>query len=252
MTKWLKSYLKIRKIFFYDISLKYRKEYKINIHDWTQNPYYVLKYKFICEVASIVSYLIFKTKITPNLITLINLLLALIAMIIFVINNEQLKFFGILIFFSKQVLDNTDGFIARKKKLVSKFGEKLDKICGHIYYYSIMISLFAHNFYLSKEITIIILGSLIILLDLTSNFYKKDQKILKKNKNSFVSRNYNFFKLFNFDGRTLKTDFVLLIILIELYFNFNYISTFLVYLFLVNKFMRNLYRFISYFYANHK
>ena len=116
MITWFKSYYKIRKLFISDISLKYQKEYKINIHNWLHNPYYTLKYKFICELASIISFLIFKTKITPNFITLINLLFALAAMLIFLFNFEQLIILGIFIFFSKQVLDNIDGFIARKKK----------------------------------------------------------------------------------------------------------------------------------------
>lgn len=253
MITWFKSYYKIRKLFISDISLKYQKEYKINIHNWLHNPYYTLKYKFICELASIISFLIFKTKITPNFITLINLLFALAAMLIFLFNFEQLIILGIFIFFSKQVLDNIDGFIARKKKMVSNYGKELDEICGHTYYYAILISLISHNYYLSENIITLFFGGLIIFFDLANVIFKKNFKILqKKNKTDFIGKNINFFNFFNFDGRTLKTDFLLLIIIIELNLNLFTISTLLIYIFLINKFLRNFYRLAAIIYARNK
>ena len=62
------------------------------------------------------SYLILKTNITPNFITLFNLFLGVVAFIIFAGDIHQLKILGLIILFSKQILDNVDGFIARKKK----------------------------------------------------------------------------------------------------------------------------------------
>ena len=93
MRNFFKNYLKIRKLFISDISYKYKKNYKINIHDWSSNPYYALKYKFIYELASIISFAIFKTKVTPNLITLVNLFLAILATLIFTI-TFNLKFWN--------------------------------------------------------------------------------------------------------------------------------------------------------------
>ena len=180
---------------------------------------------------------------TPNLITIVNLFLAILATLIFTFNYIQFKILGILIFFGKQILDNIDGFIARKKKLFSAYGKKLDELCGHVYYYSIIISLIAHNYYLSKSNKIIILGLLIISLDLMNIFFRKKNKTLKnKNMNSYFNNKFDFFKFLNFDGRTLKTDFLLLVILIELIFNFFTISKFLIYIFFISKLLRNLYR----------
>ena len=253
MRNFFKNYLKIRKLFISDISYKYKKEYKINIHDWSSNPYYVLKYKYIYELASIISFAIFKTKVTPNFITLVNLFLALLATLIFFFNYIQFKALGISIFFSKQVLDNIDGFIARKKKLFSTYGKKLDEFCGHIYYYSIIISLIAHNYHLSQSNKIIILGLLIISLDLINIFFKKKIKTLKnKNTNSYFKNKLDFFKFLNFDGRTLKTDFLLLVIIVELSFNFFTISNFLIYIFVISKLFRNLYHTIFNKYARNK
>ena len=60
--------------------------------------------------------------------------------------------------------------------------------------------------------------------------------------NSYLNNKFDFFKFLNFDGRTLKTDFLLLVILIELIFNFFTISKFLIYIFFISKLLRNLYR----------
>lgn len=253
MYNFFKEYLKIRKLFILDISNKYKKQYKINIHDWSSNPYYVLKYKFIYELASIISFVIFKTKITPNLITLVNLFLALLAAFIFLFNYIQFKIFGILIFFGKQVLDNIDGFIARKKKLFSVYGKKLDQFCGQVYYYSIIISFIAHNFHLSKNNIIIFIGAIIILLDLINIFFKKNIKSFKnKTMNNYFNNKLDYFKFLNFDGRTLKTDFLLFIIIAELSFNFFIISELLIYIFLISKLLRNIYRAIFNEYGRNK
>ena len=237
------KYLNFRKFFFDNIAKKFNKDYKININSWFPNPYIKLKYKYICEAASIFFYIFLKTNITPNFITIANILFAILASLIFMFNVGELKFLGLFIFFSKTILDIVDGFIAREKKLTSKIGTKLDPICGHIYYYSIFLSLIFHNYYSSYNNKIILLiGFLVILLDVTNlSFSKETKKAGKINKNYFFRKIYIFLKIINFDGRTSKTDLILFIILIETINNFYIFSQFLIYLFLAPKILRNSY-----------
>ena len=163
------------------------------------------------------------------------------ALAIFSLNINDLKYIGIFIFFSKNVLDNVDGFIAREKKLISLTGKKLDEVSGHVYYYSIFLSLIFHSYYLTDNIIILFFGFFIILLDLINLIYNKQEKnSIKKNKSKLFKKIYQFLKIINFDGRTFKTDFVILIILIEILSNIYLLSTFLIYLFFIPKILRNL------------
>ena len=91
------NYFAVRKAFFNDIIKKYRKQYKIDLKEWLPNPYYILKYKYICETSSFFSYLILKTNITPNFITLFNLFFGVVAFIIFVADIHQFKILGLII-----------------------------------------------------------------------------------------------------------------------------------------------------------
>ena len=241
------NYFAVRKAFLNDIIKKYRRQYKIDLKKWLPNPYYILKYKYICEISSFFSYLILKTNITPNFITLFNLFLGVVAFIIFAGDIHQLKILGLIIFFSKQILDNVDGIIARKKKITSKFGAHLDEICGHVYYFSIFFSLTFHSYYLSNNNqNILFIGFVALMLDLiNSNFSKKLKKIKKNYINYFLIKFYLFLKIINFDGRTIKTDLIILTILVELFYNLNYFSYLLLWIFITPKILRNLYRFLK-------
>ena len=60
---------KVRQKFIDDITSKYKNQYSINLKSWLPNPYYTLKYKFICEMASFLSYFFLKSGITANFVT---------------------------------------------------------------------------------------------------------------------------------------------------------------------------------------
>ena len=185
------KFKKLRRIFLEKITQKFKKDYKININRWFPNPYLKIKYKYIFEFASIFSYIFYKTNIVPNVITLLNILLAIVALAIFSLNINDLKYIGIFIFFSKNVLDNVDGFIAREKKLISLTGKKLDEVSGHVYYYSIFLSLIFHSYYLTDNIIILFFGFFIILLDLINLIYNKQEKnSIKKNKSKLFKKIY--------------------------------------------------------------
>ena len=229
---------KVRQKFIDDITSKYKNQYSINLKSWLPNPYYTLKYKFICEMASFLSYFFLKSGITANFVTFLNLFLGIVALVIFALNINELKFLAIIIFFSKQILDNVDGFIARKNRSSSKFGAKLDSICGHVYYHSVLISLVFHNYYIFNEVIFLYLGLISLLLDIL--IIKNKKKKYNFNIRSLPINNfYIFLKIINYDGRTIKTDFILFIILIESFFYPLNISFLLIFVFLTPKLLRN-------------
>ena len=111
---------KVRQKFIDDITSKYKNQYSINLKSWLPNPYYTLKYKFIWKWHLSILFLF---KIGNNrFVTFLNLFLGIVALVIFALNINELKFLAIIIF-SKQILDNVDGFIARKKDLPLNSGE---------------------------------------------------------------------------------------------------------------------------------
>jgi len=238
------KFTKVRKAFLNDIINKYKNQYLIDLKSWFPNPYYTLKYKFICEVASFISYFFLKLKLTANTVTMINLLLGILALMIFAMNISELKIIGLLIFFSKQILDNVDGFIARVNKSSSGFGKNLDAICGHVYYHSIFFSLAFHNYYIFENVIFIYLGFLALLLDILVIKNKKTKKRYNLN-NKYLSLNnlYILLKAINYDGRTKKTDLILLLILIETFIFPLSFSFLLIFLFLIPKILRNFYLF---------
>ena len=106
--------IKVREEFIDDITTKYKNQYYINLKSWFPNPYYTLKYKFICEIASILSFFCIKMKITANIVTF-KFIFGGACFCNFCLDITKYKLLAILIF-SKQILDNVDGFIARKNK----------------------------------------------------------------------------------------------------------------------------------------
>ena len=84
---------------------------------------------------------------------------------------------------------------------------------------------------------------LITLSDLFNiNKTKNKQFVKNQIKKKFIYKIYNFF---NYDGRTTKTDFILLIILLEKKLNDFDFSYYLIILFLIIKLSRNLYSIIK-------
>ena len=222
-----------RKKCFNDVIKKYKVDHKIDLNSWKTSPYIKIKYLYINEISAFAGLIFYKLNISPNTITLANIFFAIVATIIFVFNFESFYILGLLIFFSKNIFDNIDGFIARITNKTSRFGHKLDFFSGIIYYYGVLISLTFHSFFQSKDLNLIYALVLITLSDLFN---------INKTKNKFIYKIYNFF---NYDGRTTKTDFILLIILLEKKLNDFDFSYYLIILFLIIKLSRNLYSIIK-------
>ena len=235
------KYFKLRKKFIYQLVEKFKNDYGIYL-SWRDSPYIKFKYIYICEIAAFFSYFFFYFNIKPNIITYLNIILAIIASIFFLIGETYLQIISLIIFFSKNILDNVDGFIAREKNLSSRFGASLDKFSGVIYYYSFLTSLIVHNYYLLNEKIILFSVILFLFLDLTNFKIKRNlNKINYDKKNITFKKILYILKSLNYDGRTKITDITILVIIFELFSNLYVVSTFLIILFLILKIIRNLY-----------
>src|SRR4030065_481052 len=102
----------IRKI-RYDYTVDYDNFLGIDVNDWKKNPYTWFKSRFYIAFSAILVFLLLRTRIHPNTITLIYALCGLVGGVLLAIPNNITIFLGIFIFFSKGILDWSDGLLAR-------------------------------------------------------------------------------------------------------------------------------------------
>jgi archaetidylinositol phosphate synthase len=93
---------------------------------------------FYQQIAFLITSFLVKTKITPNLVTIISLLLGIISAI-FV--YYQYFILGVFFLNFSFILDCVDGQLARAKKLESDFGTWLDNISDRVVENVIILSL---------------------------------------------------------------------------------------------------------------
>ena len=232
------KYTKIRRFI-------YKRDINLYLHEFNwdfkfiKSPYRKIKTIFNIEVSSVVLYLIHKTNLKPNDVTLAGVLWISLGCIMLCTNNNLLMLLGLLTFFTKRVLDIVDGSLAHIKKQYSKMGHELDLwaadinkilvITGFCFY---IFNSTSNHIYLLLLILIIILNFIDPRKHLSSFKFSKiiynknlkthSQKI-KNESNSVV----NFFKVFNYDGRSSYTDLIVVLIIIDMNYNIiTYISFF--------------------------
>lgn len=236
-------YISLQKKYVNDVHQKFKKQYSIDLGARSKNLYIRLKYIYNNYIGAFFAYFFIKSNISANTITCINGALGLLALSIFLFNLENLKIIGIIIFFSKNILDNVDGFVARFKNETSKLGDKLDLYSAYVYHFAILISLAVNNFYQSNEIFILMLLIMIIFLDIFNPMrLKKVQRNLKNSKKKLYNTSlYTLLRITNYDGRTTITDMIILILILEIYFKVFVLSNIILVLFLAFKFSRNIF-----------
>ena len=107
---------------------QYQYNYTLFPHmkDWKHNPYRYLQARFYMEASAILVFLLLRTKIRPNSITIIYGLAGILAGILLSIPLRATILMALFIFFTKGILDWTDGHLARAKGQVSVTGHVLD------------------------------------------------------------------------------------------------------------------------------
>ncbi len=80
--------------------------------------------------ANFLAFLISKTKVTPNQVTLCSIFPAILSSAFFAVGSFSFALAGLFFFYMWAVVDHADGSLARKKQKASFFGEKLDDFCN--------------------------------------------------------------------------------------------------------------------------
>ena len=242
-------YISLQKKYVNDVQQKFKKQYSIDLGAHSKNLYIRLKYIYNNYIGAFFAYIFIKLIISANIITCLNGALGLFALSIFSFNFENFKIIGLIIFFSKNILDNVDGFVARFKNETSKLGDKLDLYSAYIYHFAVLISLAINNFYQSNEIFILIILLMIIFLDIFNPMRLKKLKKNLKNSKKKISTTflYTLFRFTNYDGRTTITDMIILILILEIFFKIFILSKIILILFLTFKFLRNIFYLLNFF-----
>ena len=109
------SLQKIRKL-HYKEQIKKLGSLGTDINNFFSNPYTFFKSRYYIEVSSFLVFFLQFSKISPNFITSIYIVLSLSVLFLLSSNNEILILTSIIILFTKGVLDWSDGLLARIKK----------------------------------------------------------------------------------------------------------------------------------------
>jgi len=233
--------------------------FKINIDDFKSNPYTFLKWRFYLETSSLILYVLVRTNIKPNQISLFYAFLGILTLFFLGLPFEKKIFLyiGLFIAFSKTIIDACDGYIARLKNQKSISGFVLDGYGAHInaigfqsglgfylannqndiffylvflipFFYAVKLKTFAYSTLLNE------------IIENKKNLEQKhpiqekdnDEKILKKFSNDSLKKFYNIFSSI-LDDRARSVDFIILLFIFEL--NFNFILIKYVFIFLIIK-----------------
>jgi len=110
--------------------------YNINLYpylnNWKKNPYTFLKSIFYMESSAVFVWLLLKTKIKPNTVTIVYGIAGIVTGILLSIPNNYTIFIALIIAFTKGILDWSDGHFARITGQTSLTGHILDSYGAHL------------------------------------------------------------------------------------------------------------------------
>ena len=106
--------------------------------------------------------ILIKTKITPNQITTLGILISLIGGFFFALGRWEYLIVGVVLTQFVLISDMLDGKIARYKKLGTEFGEWYDGIANNIFKYFLFLGATIGVYRMSEEPLILIIGMVAI------------------------------------------------------------------------------------------
>ncbi len=236
-------------------TIKEARKYQYNYHserfpyvdDWKHNPYTFLKARFYMEASAILVYFLLKTNIKPNTITIIYGLAGIVGGILLSIPLKVTIILALIIFFTKGILDWSDGHLARVTGQTSVTGHVLDVYGALLNDLGFQMGL---GFYVAFKTDIIMFYYLIPLIPffyatglksfsekiLFQELSKKKfirsrmQRFTSTDKYNVMPENVNisvmgpyrkYYEYFSFflDARARSVDFICFLILIEMFTN---------------------------------
>ena len=111
------------------------------IFKWKWYSYRKFKLKFYIEASSILAYFCIKFHIKPNYITAVYAMMGLSGGILLAIPSRPLIVVAILFYYSRGILDWTDGLVARANNQISVSGMVFDSYGAHLGWVSLWTGL---------------------------------------------------------------------------------------------------------------
>ena len=207
-----------------------------------QNPYTYCKARYYMYLSVLIIYILIRSPITPNMVTIAYGLCGIIGAILLSIPNFYYNIIGVLIFFNKGILDWSDGHLARLKYEPTLTGHILDIYGATINSIGLRIGL---GFFVINQTNYDFLIYLIAVIPFlhTELYSSAGKKIILENLSSILSQRkdkQNFVEKENFSAQEIKhpkwlnffkgvfddnaknVDFILLIVIIDIYTSSHY------------------------------
>jgi len=226
------KYTSVRNFLFKRNLKLFKEEYDWD-YKFLKSPYRKIKTVLNLEIAAFLIFLVSNTRIKANHITLFGVLWVYLGTVLISTNISLLVYLSLVIYFTKLIPDYMDGTLAHLKKEQSKEGFELDLWAGEINKIGLITGTIIYIYNLTNNINYLYILIIIILLNIIDprkhlsrtkfgvSVYKKNIKThiqkIKKNKSVI----FKFLKFINFDGRTNYSDFIILLIILDLKFNIN-------------------------------
>lgn len=233
-------------------TIKEARKYQYNYHsekfpyldDWKHHPYTFLKSRFYMELSAVLVHFLLKTKIKPNTVTIIYGLSGVVGCVLLVIPSSTAHFMAILVFFTKGILDWSDGHFARVTGQTSETGHVLDtygallndlgfqiglgfyvasKTNSSIFYYLIVLIPFCYAAGLKSFSHNVLFEKFLdnrFIPDRMGRYQFVQMNTVSKNAGINVLEKYRkIYKIFFsfLDARARNVDFICLMILIEIF-----------------------------------
>ena len=211
----------------------------------------LISYYFYRPLGFALAALILNTKISPNQVTFFRFIITSISLfLIYISNFDQIFFlFGFILYFFSDIVDYTDGSLARAKMLTSNYGRILDTVSDHffdtLFIFLITIKL-ESNFYIYLMILFFLLKWSQVYVNILIKFYKKNndeeyKKVINlKNKTiNAQAKSSNIFK-YIFKKIFLLIDILAInlnIIFLYIFILFDLTSIYLLGFFLIKSFV---------------
>ena len=229
------SFSELRKAHYVRQYKSVKKITNIDLNDWKSAPYSFFKSIYYIEGSAILLFILQFTNITPNFVSLVYIALGLLGGIFISTNIQNLVLIGTIIFFSKSIVDWTDGALAKMKKKTSYLGFILDSWGGVVGDISFLVGLGLYLYSQNQNNVFLFLIIIILffkLIDIKKHAYimgvdeilknKKrkiiSQKITSKNQYSSFLVNIKIFFSNLFDARSRSVDFICLILLLNTFY----------------------------------
>jgi hypothetical protein len=212
------------------------------LHDFKGNPYSYIKSLYYMHSSVFLVYFLLRTRITPNMVTVIYIFAGIATGVLLAIPNIYCNLVAVFIAFNKGTLDWSDGFLARIKYETTLTGHILDEYGATINsiglsiglgFYSMHQSGFTFLIYIIPIVPFLYgakfmsIGKVIILnninnllLDKTNSKKNLGIEVLNDSNDNLDKYPSTLTRLSNvLDDRARSVDFILLIVLLDYYFN---------------------------------